>query len=229
MKYLNNREECYMEKYFFTLIGSIAVLSMTTSVFAAPAVQLRKEIREEKKASVSALKSNITRRAVLSGVVVIGKGIDTITVTGTDGKTYSVKTDRLTQWQRKFWGKSDIGETNNNDILNIHGKWNNEEMSEIQATFIRNLSVQKRHGVFFGTVTSLSSNGWTMTTAHRGDQTVLFSSAAQLVDRKQMGIVQSSIGIGHRIRVKGLWDSVNNTITEVTQVKDFTLPAVSTP
>jgi len=218
-----------MGKYFFTLIWSIVVLSVTAPVFAAPTVQIRKEIREEKKASISALKSNITRRAVLFGAVVTGKGMDTITVTGADGKTYLVKTDRLTQWRRKFWGKSDIGETSSNDILNIHGKWNNEEMSQIQATFIRNLSVQKRHGVFFGTVTSLSSSGWSMTTAHRGDQTVLFSSAAQLVDRKQMGIVQSSIAVGHKIRVKGLWDSINNTITEVTQVKDFTLPIVPTP
>jgi len=30
--------------------------------------------------------------------------------------------------------------------------------------------------------------------------------------------------VGHRIRVKGLWNNKNSTVTEVSHVKDFDLP-----
>ena len=35
----------------------------------------------------------------------------------------------------------------------------------------------------------------------------------------------TDVQVGHRVRVKGLWDNKLNKITEVTQVKDFTIPA----
>jgi hypothetical protein len=68
-----------------------------------------------------------------------------------------------------------------------------------------------------------------MTTVGRGNQTVTVSGNTRFIDRTGMGIGQNVILVGHRVRVMGLWDSKNNTITEVSQVKDFDLPAKSTP
>jgi hypothetical protein len=39
----------------------------------------------------------------------------------------------------------------------------------------------------------------------------------------------ADIQIGHRIRVKGIWDITNKTISEVTQIKDFSIPAKPSP
>jgi len=220
------------------LVGVAAVLFIGTPVFAAPppVQQIRKEVREERRenlqnggASLAGVPKRVNAKAALLHATVTGKGTDFLTVTGGDGKIYTVKVDALTQWRRKFWGKSDLAETSLNDVLNIHGKWLNEEMTNLQARLIRNISIQKRNGVFFGTVKSVSATGWVITTAKRGNQTVTVSGSTQFVDRKQTAIGQSSIAVGHRIRVKGLWDSQNNTITEVTQVKDFDLPPKTTP
>ena len=197
--------------------------------------EIRKEVREERmkllgedSATRPALKKRINTRAQISKAIVIGKGADSFMVQGTDGKEYKVLVDIATQWKRKFWGKSDIAETSVGDALNIHGVWTNEEMTEMKAKLIRNISIQKRHGVFFGTVKTLTSTGWVMTTAKRGDQTVTISSSTRLIDRKQSTIAQSSILAGHRVRIKGLWNTVGNTVTEVMEVKDFDLPVKPT-
>jgi len=220
----------------FTTVG--AMLFVCIPVFAAPLPiqQIRKEIREEKQemlqnmhATKAGILVKMKAKAVLLRGTVTAKGADSLTVLGSDGKTYAVGVDATTQWRRKFWGKSDFNEVNINDVLNIHGKWVNDQLSEIQARLIRNISIQKRNGVFFGEVKTINATGWIMSTNKRGDQTVTITGSTRLIDRKEIAISQSSIGVGHKVRVKGLWDSKNNTITEVTQVKDFDLPVKSTP
>lgn len=166
----------------------------------------------------------IDRRAVLGSAKVTAKGGTSLTVTQGD-KTYTVLTSLTTQYRRKFWGTSSLNEISVGDIINVVGKWNNEERTEINALWIRNLSIQKRYGVFFGEVKSLPGGTFVMTTFKREDQTVTVGEA-KLVNRKQEPITLSDILVGHKVRVKGMWDSVNHTITEVAQIKDFSLPAV---
>jgi len=206
----------------------VTIVIIAPSVFAIEPLVIppRKEAIQERKDNLSEIKDIIKTKAVLLNVAVVSKSTDSFIVKGEDGKEYTVKVDSSTQWRRKFWGKSDLTETNQNDILNIHGKWNNVEMTEVQARMIRNISIQKRHGVFFGTVKSVTLDKLVITTAKRGEQTVTI--AGSVVDRKQMTISANIILVGHRIRVKGLWDSKNKTITEVTQTKDFDLPAKPT-
>jgi hypothetical protein len=225
-----NKEKKYMQKKYYVTIFCLAViLIIAPSVCAvAPPIQQQKiEALQERKENLLEVQSIVKTKAVLLKVTVVTKGTDSFTVKGEDGKQYLVKVDSSTQWRRKFWGKSDLAETNPNDVVNIHGKWNSGEMTEVEARLIRNISIQKRHGVFFGTVKSISSNNLVITTAKRGEQTVTI--AGSIVNRNQVMIGADSILVNHRIRVKGLWDSKNKTITEVTQIKDFDLPAKPTP
>jgi hypothetical protein len=53
---------------------------------------------------------------------------------------------------------------------------------------------------------------------------VTVSSSTKFVDRRGKTIAQTDVAVSHRIRVKGMWDNTNSTITEVTQVKDYSLP-----
>jgi hypothetical protein len=228
-----------MRKKYVLILVSIGWLFFGIHcAVAAPLLiqQNRKEIPGEKResvqnrvASLSGVKARIQTRAALIKATVTAKGTDFLMVKGDDGKEYTVKVDAFTQWRRKFWGKSDFAETSIGDELNIHGKWNNEEMTEIQARLIRNISIQKRNGVFFGTVKSLASSGWIMTTIKRGDQTVTISGSTRFIDRTGTWTGQNAILVGHRVRVRGLWDSINSTITEATEVKDFDLPAKKSP
>ena len=171
------------------------------------------------------LNVNIGKRAWLNDATVATINGNTLTV-AKDNVIYTIITDSNTTFKRKFGGKSSLSEISVNDRLNILGKWNNEEKTEIKATHIRNLSVQKKFATFFGEIKMVNGNTFLVTTAKRGDQTVTITDSTKLVNRKMETITAGDIEVGHRIRIKGLWDSVNKTVTEVKQIKDFTIPVV---
>jgi len=145
----------------------------------------------------------------------------TLTVTQ-NNISYTVLTDANTVFKRRFGGKSSLAEISTNDKLNILGKWNNEEKTEIKAANIRDLSIQKRFATFFGEVKSVSGQTLVVTTAKKGEQIITIGDSTKLVNRKMETITFADILAGHRIRIKGLWDRANNTVTEVKQIKDFT-------
>lgn len=202
--------------------------------------EVRENIREnikEKMASSPAAKAAgavIGKRAAVGQVTVTainGTALAgaTFTVTDKDGKTLTIQTDDKTQYRRRFWGKIEsISEISAGNKLTVVGQWADEAKTTVKARLIRDMSIQKRHGVFFGTVKSISSTGWVMETK-RGDQTITVSSTTKLVNRKEEAITQANIVIGHRVRVKGLWDMTAKTVTSVTHVKDYDLPARPTP
>lgn len=188
----------------------------------------RNEIREENRVGTKdagLLKRANERRGVLGSAKVSAINGTSLTVQQGD-KTYTVMTSAETKYKRKFWGESSFAEISVNDVINVVGKWNNETKTEINALWIRNLSVQKRYGVFFGEVKSLSDGSFVMSTAKREDHTVTVGSAS-LVNRREETIVLGDILVGHKVRIKGMWDSANKTVTEVKQIKDFSLPVVT--
>jgi len=147
-----------------------------------------------------------------------------------DGKSYTVLTGTFehckTKFQRRFWGSSSISEMTIGDKLNVIGRWQDDAKTIIEACSIRDVSIQKRFGVFLGVVTSVTPDGWVMTTfsAKRPDQSVFVSASTKFVNRKNETITKADVVVGHRVRVKGMWNNTNNTITDVTHVKDFSLP-----
>lgn len=142
-----------------------------------------------------------------------------------DGKDYTVNVDASTQLRRRFWGKATLAEFTVGDTLNVIGQWADDAHTTINAKLVRDASIQKRFGVFVGKVTSLSGSGWVMDTVHRGSQTVTVGSSTKFVNRRGEAVTQVDVALGHRVRVKGMWDNKLNTITEVTHVKDYSLPA----
>lgn len=148
-----------------------------------------------------------------------------------DGKDYTVLTDDKTQFRYRFGAKGAFSDLVVGHQVNVIGLWTNETKTTVQAKLVRDMAIQKRFGVFIGKVLSVNANGWVMTTVSgkRSDQTVTVTSDTKFVNREEKAITQAEILLGHRIRVKGLWDRVNNTVTNVTHVKDFDLPVRPTP
>lgn len=196
-----------------------------TSVQAIGPSKLLGEMPEKAGSRPGLLKKTfeLKGKAAIGTCTVTGISGTTITCTK-DGKTFTVLTDDKTQFRRKFWGKSSLSEIHNGDVVNVIGLWTDDSHTTIQAHLIRDTSIQKRFGVFFGTVTSLTADGWVMDTLRRGSQTVTVGSDTKFVNRREQAITKTDIAVGHRVRVKGLWDSKLSTITEVKQVKDFSLP-----
>ncbi len=181
--------------------------------------QEKKELREDVKAN---------RPARLNNAVVASKSAQSFTVTK-DGKTYTINVSSNTKFRRHFWGESSFSELSVNDVVNIWGKWTDSTQTAIDARLVRNLSVQKFRGVFFGTVKSKGSNSFVMTSRYRGDQTVNFDSSTKFVNRKEQAMNFSDIQVGDKVRVKGVWDKKNGTVSKVAQVKDFSIPKITAP
>lgn len=113
------------------------------------------------------------------------------------------------------------------DILSVRGKWLDEEKTTLEARVIRNLSIQKRKGTFWGTIKKIEADGktFTLTSANRGDQTVVTDASTKFIDRSAKPITSADLKEGHRVRVSGLWDNKLNKITEVSRIKDWSLPS----
>ena len=206
------------------VIGTSLVLStLVIPVFAEGRLGLRQEVREATRPGLFGKLFNKKGRAAIGRATLTAKNGTTLTVTSEDGKTYTVNTDSNTQFRRRFWGKSSFDEMNTGDIIAIIGQWTDDAHTTIQAKLVRDTSIQKRFGVFFGTVTSVTSTGWVMNTINRGSQTVTVVSSTKIVNRKGDTLTQTQVLVGHKIRVRGLWDNKANTVTEVKEVKDFTL------
>lgn len=213
-------------------------------VYALDANDIRATIKDERmdiKATVKEdIKATITNRptgivkiinshAVLSNARITGKTSDGFTIGTLEGTSVTVFVTGNTVLRRKYWGKSTLDEMQVGDTVLVAGKWKNEEKTEMTASFVRDFSIQKRHGTFFGTVSSVSTTGILLKTEKRGDQNVTITTSAKLVNRNMGTVKQTDIIVGQRVRVKGLWNNQMNTITEVTQVKDFSLPVKPSP
>jgi hypothetical protein len=146
-----------------------------------------------------------------------------------DGSTYLVNTSDSTKYRRRFWGVGKFSEISVGDTVDVYGTWANDAKTEINARFIRDLSIQMRYGAFFGTVKTISETEIVIDTYKRNSQIIIVTSETKLVNRKMEDIKTGDILIGHRIRVKGLWNNNSNTITEVKQIKDFSIPNIPSP
>lgn len=211
----------------FTKFIALTLITASTILTLSPSLVLAED-------ATSGSKPGLLRQILdKKGRATVGTGTlssksDGELIVAKDGKSYTVLIDSNTQLRRRFWGKATLAEYQVGDTLNVIGKWTNDAHTTIQARLVRDISIQKRLGVFFGTVSSVSSNGWVMATVQRGNQTVTVSSTTKFVNRKEETISVSDIKVGDKVRVRGLWDKAASTITEATHVKDFSIPTPST-
>lgn len=198
-------------------INTSVVVSTTSPSPTPTGLKFQKLINLKEKVEVA--KEN---RAHLKNVKITSLTSSTVTVDNA-GVSVTVNVSDKTQLRRRFWGKSVLSEMSVGDNIDVIGKWTDDTKTAINAVLIRDESIQKRFGVFFGTVKSLTSGGFVMTTIHRDDETVTFGSA-KVVNRKGETISSTDVKVGDKVRARGLWDSNLKTVTEVTEVKDFSLP-----
>lgn len=223
------------------IIASLFIIPLiSTSVYADDSIKdLRKEVKTQRqevlgetktlREDLQNLKNKIISQVpkvgrIISGQV-SGKSASSLTITK-DGKTITVNILSSTKIIRHYWGKSTVNEISIGDKVNVYGTFKDDAHTIMDARLIRDLSIMKRHAVFLGTVSSISGSTIVIATQNRGNQTVTVSTPTKFVNRKEQPIVLSDIKVGQRIRVKGMWDRALNTITEVTQVKDFTIPVI---
>lgn len=200
--------------------------------------QFRKEVREDILSGTPAptgflnqvknfIKKNFRFGARVQGTILsIGSG--SLSMQGNDGKTYQINISSTTNLIRAFGGKSSLSEFSVSDKIMVFGKFTDTTDTAINANTVRDLSIQKRWGTFFGKVATLNSDNFVFQTYERGSQTVYFGTA-KFINRKETVITYGDIKVGDRVRVKGVWDKTLNQIKEVTEVKDFSNPVIVKP
>ncbi len=233
-----------MKKTSLNLVILTIVLTVVPSTFALSPLrgenrisitpgEFRKEIRKEVKEKIenkglldkvkNFLKKNLRFEARVKGKITV-IGSNNFSLSGEDG-TFQVNITDKTKILRKFGGKSSLSEYSVGDEVMVIGKFTDETKTVIEAKVVRNLSIQKRRGAFFGTVLTKGTDSFTIQTLKLGIQTVYFGSA-KFVKRNEEAMTYADLKSGDRVRVKGVWDKTLNKINEVTQVKDFSLPVI---
>lgn len=180
--------------------------------------------------SVEALAAPLRIATPAAGNVreMIAKISGPISAIGTSSLTVNGATVNITSTTtllRRFGAKAALSEFSMGDQVQVMGKWTDNTKTAINAKVVRNLSIQKRHGTFVGTISTTNSTGFTLATISRGTQTVTASATTKSVDRQGKALTLSAILAGHKVMVRGLWDNKLNLVTEVTFVRDYSLPA----
>lgn len=201
----------------------------------------KNQIQQDKKSLLDQIKDkikNLRFSVRITGTLKSVSG-NTLTVTGDDGKDYrvnvsggtniNVQSNNIEQifntiLRRKFWGKANLSEFVAGNKVNVIGKWHDDTKTQVDAYLVRNLSIEKRWGVFMGDVVTKNSDNFVIKSGNKGNQTVYFDSNTKFIARDEKPLNYNDVQVGHRVRVKGVWDNKLNKITEVSEVKDFILP-----
>ncbi|MBI5734185.1 MAG: cupredoxin domain-containing protein [Candidatus Kerfeldbacteria bacterium] len=140
----------------------------------------------------------------------------TLTVTVKD-KIYTVNVTDKTKLLRKYGAKSNLGEFAVGNSLQIYGKRTAETV--VQASLIRNSSIEKKHGTFLGTIESLDSSAqkFVLKPVSRAKVTVTVLADTKIM-YKSKAQTFADLVVGSKLAVSGMWDKSNNTVTEVTKI-----------
>jgi|ERR1035437_3289739 hypothetical protein len=159
--------------------------------------------------------------AHLTGASVTAVSGSTLSVSK-GSKSYTVDTTSSTKIIRRFSAVSLLSQISVGDHINIAGTWTDTAKTVINATLIRDGSVQEKNDSFSGSVLSLTSNGFVLQSMKRGQETVVIAPTTKLVGSKKQTITQTSIVVGNKISVDGLWDNTLKTITATT-IRDLSI------
>lgn len=186
---------------------------------------IKQELRAERKEMKEEIKTMKKEwgQAIMNGKI---EGISgSVLTVSKDGKTYTVNTDEKTMYTRKFGGKATLGEFSTGDMVNVRGSFTDETKTTVLAKYIRDISIQKRWGSFEGTVKSGSGMSWVVTTKNRGDLNVTLDANTKLTNRLGKTITGADVVVGNKVVVSGVWNTVGNTLSQVTKLRDISLPA----
>jgi len=112
---------------------------------------------------------------------------------------------------RRFAGKSTLSEFSIGDQVQVLGKWTDGNKTTVNARIVRNLSIQKRHGTFLGTVISTASANFVFKPVVRPQMTVTLKN-------------NTGVAVGQKLLIKGLWDNKLNTLTEAVIIRLLPMP-----
>ncbi|MFA6042673.1 MAG: DUF5666 domain-containing protein [Patescibacteria group bacterium] len=127
--------------------------------------------------------------------------------------TYTVEVPTTAKILRRYNGTSDLGEFLIGDRVEVRGTALNDAANSINATRVKNWTMQRVGGTFKGTIvtTDCVNNTFTFLPDKRVQQTVYLSSTTKITRGGEVGTC-AGLKNGERAKVIGLWRQSSNRI-----------------
>jgi hypothetical protein len=114
------------------------------------------------------------------------------------------------------------------DQLSIIGRYTDETRTTVQSHLVRDLSIEIRTGTFLGQVVSLGDNQLTINIPRYEGVTATISPDTAITNRIREPVSLTDIQAQDRIYVRGLFNSQDNSLTQVTEIRDLSRPPLFT-
>ena len=207
-----------MTKQLKFLLALVLAVSVTLPVVA-------QEVNTNTNANVNATPQTkpFKARPIFFNKAIL-KTIDgqTLTVTVKD-KVYTVNVTDKTKLLRKYGAKSNLGEFAVGNSLQIYGRRTADTV--VQASLIRNSSIEKKHATFLGVIESIDSANQKFVLKPVSRAKVIVTVVADTkIMYKSKAQTFADLVVGSKLAVSGVWDKSNNTVTEVTKIVVVSLP-----
>ncbi len=184
--------------------------------------QVQQTIWERLKAKFpKLLPAGLNQAEVIS---IAGTVLPTEVVVSYEGKEVTLKLSQKTLILRKYGGQAALSELKKGDLVSARGTWEDSETKAVlDVRVLRDLSLEKRQATFWGKITALGEGSLTMETSKKGSLTIIVGSSTKIVDRRERSVPLTSLAVGHRVRVTGLWDVAEERMDPVRLIKDWSL------
>lgn len=128
----------------------------------------------------------------------------------------TINTASATKVSRRFGAATTVGQISTGDYVSIEGTLDQTQSAlTVNATFIKDWSIQDKSATFSGTVSSVdtASNSFVLASRQRGNVTVDVTASTTIMKGNQTATF-ADITQGATISsVSGTWDTVNSTLT----------------
>lgn len=148
-------------------------------------------------------------------VGISGTSLPAVLTVQSGATTYTVNVTSSTTLVRKFNGPSTLEEFGIGDLLSIEGTITGTTVDP--TTKVKNLSIQRKGSLFWGTILSIDATNKTFTLdpKHRKslpDQTVLTTASTKFFQGNRAGEFDD-LAVGMNVRIVGLWRKSLSKVT----------------
>ena len=205
-----------MKKFISYFVAGITIVTFLMPATTFAMMQNGDKIQNEDGGKMMEKKKNVEKTGEITK-------IDTTSLQMKDKKEniWTVNFDENTVLRRKFGGESNTTEFSVGDRIVVKGKKSLTTEYTIDAKAIRNMSIEKKNGVFNGKVKNLSGSTFDIETVGRDTQKVTVSDETKFIKVSVEGKNEGSLADlqnDQTVVVKGLWDRKLKTVTEVKTV-----------
>jgi hypothetical protein len=159
--------------------------------------------------ATGALPASAAQKKIWMGTASSISGTD-VSLAANNGSNYTVDASRA-KILRKFGTAVALSDMRTGDKLRVQGVLESDNAT-INASTIRDMSLQSHNGAFSGKIASVGANSFTINTASRGQQTIN-TSASTVFKLDGQAAQFSDLAPDLNVNVKGVWDRTNSVIS----------------